>query len=308
MTVHRDPNFLWQSYHPRWHAEPYTEWRKKQKGTTQPETKFPPTRTHVPTSSNCLLNSDWWWGNWFLLSLLIVFYLPCEVRGATFKIALVGPWICDPMYSKALPDLAARLAMARINKDPYLSKGYWYDYTLINEDCQTSRALARFIELEGYGSAFLGPANPGYCTSAALLVKNWNAGILSWACLKANMDDGTYPTFLRSLPLSSRVLFAVLRFFHWAHVAVVSEENEIWEATGQELAASLRTLGLPISTVITMEMDEEGPRKALEKIRAADRVRGAWLTERLKETFVFVLIYICDYPWIFILYNTYKFA
>ncbi|TTO79350.1 Retinal guanylyl cyclase 2 [Bagarius yarrelli] len=177
------------------------------------------------------------------------------------------------MYSKALPDLAARLAMARINKDPYLSKGYWYDYTLINEDCQTSRALARFIELEGYGSVFLGPANPGYCTSAALLVKNWNAGILSWACLSANMDDGTYPTFLRPLPLSSRVLFSVLRFFHWAHVAVVSEENNIWEATGQELAASLRTLGLPISTVITMKMDENGPRKALEKIREADRVR-----------------------------------
>lgn len=188
------------------------------------------------------------------------------------------------MYSKALPDLAARLAMARINKDPYLSKGYWYDYTLINEDCQTSRALARFIELEGYGSVFLGPANPGYCTSAALLAKNWNAGILSWACLKANMDDGTYPTFLRPLPLSSRVLFAVLRFFHWAHVAVVSEENDIWEATGQELAASLRTLGLPISTVVTMNEDEDGPRKALEKIRQADRVRGVWLKERLKET------------------------
>lgn len=284
MTVHRDSNFLWPSHHPRWHEEPYTEWRKEQKGTTQHDTEDPPTRTHAPTSSHCLLHRHWWRGNWFLLPLLIICYLPREAWSTTFKIALVGPWTCDPMYSKALPDLAARLAMTRINKDPYLSKGYWYDYTLINEDCQTSRALARFIELEGYGSVFLGPANPGYCTSAALLAKNWNAGILSWACLKANMDDGTYPTFLRPLPLSSRVLFAVLRFFHWAHVAVVSEENDIWEATGQELAASLRTLGLPISTVVTMNEDEDGPRKALEKIRQADRVRGVWLKERLKET------------------------
>ncbi|XP_017314984.1 retinal guanylyl cyclase 1 [Ictalurus punctatus] len=273
MTVHRDSNFLWPSHHPRWHEEPYTEWRKEQKGTTQHDTEDPPTRTHAPTSSHCLLHRHWWRGNWFLLPLLIICNLPREAWSTTFKIALVGPWTCDPMYSKALPDLAARLAMARINKDPYLSKGYWYDYTLINEDCQTSRALAHFIELEGYGSVFLGPANPGYCTSAALLAKNWNAGILSWACLKANMDDGTYPTFLRPLPLSSRVLFAVLRFFHWAHVAVVSEENDIWEATGQELAASLRTLGLPISTVVTMNEDEDGPRKALEKIRQADRVR-----------------------------------
>lgn len=273
MTFRRDSNFLWQSHHPRWHA-PYTEWRKEKKQATQHETEDLSTRIHAPTSSNCLLHRHWWRGNWFLLPLLIVCYLPFEAQGATFKIALVGPWTCDPMYSKALPDLAARLAMARINKDPYLSKGYWYDYTLINEDCKTSRALAHFTELKGYGSVFLGPANPGYCTSSALLAKNWNAGILSWACLKANMDDGTHPTFLRPLPLSSRVLFAVLRFFHWAHVAIVSEENDIWVATGQELAASLRTLGLPISTVVTMEMDEDGPRKALEKIRQADRVRG----------------------------------
>lgn len=277
MTVHRDPNFLWQSHHPRWHAKPYTERKREHDIEDQP------TRTYAPISTNCLLytiHRHLLRGNWFLLTLLIVCYFPCEAWGVTFKIALVGPWTCDPMYSKALPDVAARLAMARINKDPYLSKGYWYDYTLINEDCQTSRALARFIELEGYGSVFLGPANPGYCSSAALLVKNWNAGILSWACLEANMDDGTYPTFLQPLPLSSRVLFAVLRFFRWAHVAIVSEENDIWEATGQELAASLRTLGLPISTVVTMETDEDGPRKALEKIREADRVRGVWVTER----------------------------
>lgn len=272
MTVHRGPNFLWQSHHPRWNVETYTECRKEQKGTTHPDTEDSPIRTHAPTPSNSLLHRHWWRGNWVLL--LIVCYLPSEAWGTTFKIALVGPWTCDPMYSKALPDLAARLAMARINKDPYLSKGYWYDYTLIIEDCQTSRALARFFELEGYGSVFLGPANPDYCTSAALLAKNWNAGILSWACLKANMDDETYPTFLRPLPLSSRVLFAVLRFFHWAHVAIVSEESDIWEATGQQLAASLRTLGLPISTVVAMETDKDGPRKAMEKIREADRVRG----------------------------------
>lgn len=277
MTDHRDSKFLWQSNHPRWHAKPYTELRKKLNKSDQHDREDPPTRTCASTSSTCVLCRHCWRGSWFFLPLLICCYLPCEVWGATFKIALVGPWTCDPMYSKALPDLAARLAMARINKDPFLSKGYWYDYTLINEDCHTSRALARFIELEGYGSVFLGPANPGYCTSAALLVKNWNAGLLSWACLKANMNDGPYPTFLRPLPLSSRVLFAMLRFFRWAHVAIVSEENDIWEATGQELAASLRTLGLPISTVVSIEMEEGGPRKALEKIREADRVRGVWL-------------------------------
>uniref|UniRef100_A0A3B4ZAN4 Guanylate cyclase n=1 Tax=Stegastes partitus TaxID=144197 RepID=A0A3B4ZAN4_9TELE len=192
----------------------------------------------------------------------------------TFKMALVGPWACDLLYSKALPDLAARLAIARINKDPYLNKGYWYDYTLINEDCKSSRALARFAGLDGYGAAFLGPANPGYCSSAALYAKEWDAGILSWGCLKPNMNQGgMYPTFLRPLPLSSHVLFTVLRYFRWAHVAIISQEQDVWEATGQELASSLRALGLPVNPVVTMEDNKDGPRKALTKVREADRVR-----------------------------------
>uniref|UniRef100_A0A673ZR00 Guanylate cyclase n=1 Tax=Salmo trutta TaxID=8032 RepID=A0A673ZR00_SALTR len=213
------------------------------------------------------------WGKWLMLPLLMATYLPCEAWGATFTVAVVGPWTCDPMYSKALPDLAARLATARLNKDPYTKKGYWYDYTLVNEDCKTSRALARFTSLEGYGSAFLGPTNPGYCSSAALFAKNWNKPLLSWGCLKPNMEDGQYPTFHRPLPLSSRVLFSMLRYFRWAHVVIVTSEDDLWEATGHELAASLRALGLPVSTVVTMEPDKDGPTKALKRIRELDRVR-----------------------------------
>uniref|UniRef100_A0AAY4DQD1 Guanylate cyclase n=1 Tax=Denticeps clupeoides TaxID=299321 RepID=A0AAY4DQD1_9TELE len=227
----------------------------------------------VHTSSTPVLRTHTWWGCWLMVPLMMVSYLPCEAWGATFKIAIVGPWSCDPMYAKALPDMAARLAMSRINKDPYLSKGYWYDYTLVSEECHTSRALSRFTELEGYASAFLGPANPGYCSSAALMGKLWNKGVLSWGCLNANMDEGLYPTFLRPLPLSSRVLFAVLRFFRWAHVSIIAEEGDLWEATGHELAASLRTLGLPVSTVVVMEKDQEGTRKALQTIRDADPAR-----------------------------------
>uniref|UniRef100_A0A665UJR9 Guanylate cyclase n=1 Tax=Echeneis naucrates TaxID=173247 RepID=A0A665UJR9_ECHNA len=224
--------------------------------------------------SSPVQRSSSWWGSWFLLPLLMFSFLPCQGWATTFKVALVGPWKCDLLYSKALPDLAARLAISRINKNPYLNKGYWYDYTLINEECKSSRGLAHFGELEGYGAAFLGPANPGYCSSAALYAKEWDVGILSWGCLKPNMDKGRmYPTFLRPLPLSSRVLFSVLRFFRWAHVAIISEESDLWEATGQELASSLRALGLPVNPVVTMKSDKDGPRRALTKVREADRVR-----------------------------------
>uniref|UniRef100_A0A8C2IHD0 Guanylate cyclase n=1 Tax=Cyprinus carpio TaxID=7962 RepID=A0A8C2IHD0_CYPCA len=270
MDDRRNSSFLCQSHHPRWQQSSAGKRRRKQ--TSKQKAKHPD-GSWSPVSSTPVLRSHSWWGNCILLPLVMLSYLPCEAWGTTFKIAIVGPWACDPMFSKALPDLAARLAISRINKDPDLNKGYWYDYTLINEDCSSSKALARFVELEGYGSAFLGPANPGYCTAATLLAKNWNKGILSWACLKADMDEGMYPTFLRPLPLSSRVLFSVLRFFRWAHVGIITAENDMWEATGHELAESLRALGLPVGVAVTMEMDKEGPRRALKTIRETDRVR-----------------------------------
>ncbi|TNN72478.1 Retinal guanylyl cyclase 2 [Liparis tanakae] len=283
MASHRDPRFLHNlSYHPRWQHDSIQVKRKGRVRTVAAHScsgysafgslAASSPKPQLPSSS--VRRSRSWSGHWLLLQLLLISTLPCQAWATTFKVALVGPWTCDPLYSKSLPDLAARLATSRINKDPSLNKGYWYDYTLVNEDCMSTRALARFAELEGYGAAILGPANPGYCSSAALYAKEWDVGILSWACLKPNMNKlGMYSNFLRPLPLSSRVLFSVLRYFGWAHVAVVSDETDLWEATGQELASSLRALGLPVNPVVTMESDKDGPRRALTKVREADRVR-----------------------------------
>lgn len=292
MASHRDPRFLHNlSYHPRWQHDSIKVKKKRHMRSVATNScsrysQFKSLATSSSSSSGSLSSkpklpsshvqcSRSWWGNWLLLPLLMVTFLPCQAWATTFKVALVGPWTCDLLYSKALPDLAARLATSRINKDPYLNKGYWYDYTLINEDCKSSRALARFAGLQGYGAAFLGPANPGYCSSAALFAKEWDVGILSWGCLKPNMKKGgMYPTYLQPLPLSSRVLFTVLRYFRWAHVAIISEKTDLWEATGHELASSLRALGLPVKPVVTMEDDKDGPQRALTKVRETNRVRG----------------------------------
>ncbi|KAJ8416608.1 hypothetical protein AAFF_G00324860 [Aldrovandia affinis] len=270
MATHSDSGYLYSlSYHPRWLRLPQRA-RGWQPRSSDGRTGILSGRgSTVPP----VLPFHSWWTSWLWFALLTLVYMPCDAWASTFKVAIVGPWTCDPLFSKALPDLAARLATSRINKDPRINKGYWYDYTLVNEDCQTSRALTRFAELEGYGSAFLGPTNPGYCSSAALFAKNWDKAILSWSCLDPNMNRDMYPTFLRPMPLSARVLFSVLRFFHWAHVAIVTAEGDLWEATGQELASSLRTLGLPIRTVVTMGMDEDGPHNALQAVRETDKVR-----------------------------------
>ncbi|XP_048092851.1 retinal guanylyl cyclase 2-like isoform X2 [Alosa alosa] len=242
--------------------------------------------THSHTHQLPILRTMFSW-LWVWLWVATAVLLPAEAWGTTFKVALVGPWTCDPMFAKALPDLAARLAMVRINKDPRINSGYWYDYTLVSEDCRSSRALARFAELKGYGHAYYGPFNPIVCSAAALLTKNWHAGLLSPGCLDPGthepVDDnsyngpmrprGAYTTFGRPLPLSAHVLFQVFRFFRWAHVGVVSAQTDLWEATGQELASALRALGLPVSVVATMEADDEGPQRALNAIRETDAVK-----------------------------------
>jgi len=43
----------------------------------------------------------------------------------------VGPWGCDPLFAKALPNVAAQLAVNRINRDPSLSYAATFDYAVL---------------------------------------------------------------------------------------------------------------------------------------------------------------------------------
>ncbi|XP_078101014.1 retinal guanylyl cyclase 2-like [Sander vitreus] len=191
-----------------------------------------------------------------------------EVWTATFKLALIGPWSCDPMFSRAMPSAAANLALSRLRSDMGMSRGYWYDVKLLDESCSASKALTDLRDMEGYGHAYIGPFNPALCHAASLFAQHWEAGLASPGCL-----DADWPNLPPIMP-PSRVLFTVLRFFRWAHVAVVSAPSDLWESTGQEVASALRALGLPIGPVVTMETESKGgPREALRTIREADKVK-----------------------------------
>ncbi|KAM9836766.1 retinal guanylyl cyclase 2-like [Aulostomus maculatus] len=204
------------------------------------------------------------WLLWACLWLLGV----AEVWTATFKLALIGPWSCDPMFSRAMPTAAANLALSRLRSDSSLSRGYWYDVKLLDEDCSRSKALMELGEMEGYGHAYIGPFNPSLCHAASLLAQHWEAGLASPGCLDADWPN------LPPITPPSRVLFTVLRFFQWAHVGVISAPTDLWESTGQEVASALRALGLPVSPVVTMETrNKHGPREALKEIREADKVK-----------------------------------
>uniref|UniRef100_A0A4W3HBU0 Receptor ligand binding region domain-containing protein n=1 Tax=Callorhinchus milii TaxID=7868 RepID=A0A4W3HBU0_CALMI len=193
----------------------------------------------------------------WVLALAMLTLLP-GVGGLVvpLRVGVVGPWNCDPLFAKALPEAAAKLAVDRINRE---AEGHRVlEYTVLPAACQTSKALADFAEFEERASVFLGPVNPGYCEAASLLGKNWDKGVFSWACANSDLNDaGRYPTFSRVLPSPVRVLFNVLKFFRWAHVGVVSSNEDIWVDTANKVANALRSRGLPVGIITNMGFTDQ---------------------------------------------------
>ncbi|KAG8547652.1 hypothetical protein GDO81_027857, partial [Engystomops pustulosus] len=208
----------------------------------------------------------------FLLGLLIM--KPVGVQSVNFTVGIIGPWSCDPLFSKALPELAARLAVVKINNDSTLELAHKLDYKILDENCETSKALVDFASFDKLSSAFVGPQNPGYCDSASLLGKNWNKAIFSWACVNHDLDNKfSFPTFARTLPAPTKVLFHFMKYFRWAHVGVVSSNEDIWVDTARKVASALRNHGLPIGIVTSMGNGEKGIEATMKAIKETHDLR-----------------------------------
>ncbi|KAJ8348461.1 hypothetical protein SKAU_G00270500 [Synaphobranchus kaupii] len=203
-----------------------------------------------------------------------VLMYPCCVQCLTFKVGVLGPWNCDPVFPKALPALAAKLAVGRINEDFSLDLGCKVDFVILQEACETSKALTKFVQYENSVQAFVGPLNPGFCNAAALLGKNWDKAIVSWACVNYELDQGhSYPTFARALPSPTRVLFTVLKHFQWASIGIVSSNEDIWVDTANKVAASLRSRGLPVGIVASIGDNSTEMERTLRRIQQAGDVK-----------------------------------
>ncbi|XP_034971274.2 retinal guanylyl cyclase 2-like [Zootoca vivipara] len=212
----------------------------------------------------CKIAVGLWWA---ALGLAL---LPLPIYCAAFNVGLVGPWTCDPFLAKAFPQVAAKLAMERIRKDPSVNSPHQLDCMLCEEGCQTSKALAGFIGYEKYLSAFIGPLNPGYCATASLLGRSWNKAVFSWACISDELDNPSYhPTFVRTLPSPTGILLSVLKYFSWAHVGIVSSQEELWRDTASKLAMALRNRGLPVGVVTSMGRGDGAAEGTWAKIQAA---------------------------------------
>ncbi|KAI3375632.1 hypothetical protein L3Q82_003946 [Scortum barcoo] len=211
----------------------------------------------------------------FLLVLLASLCLmPCPAQAALFRVGVVGPWGCDPLFAKALPSVAAQLAVNRINKDPSLSYAATFDYSVLQEPCETSRALEAFVGFHTRASGYIGPANPGYCDAASMLSKGWNKALFSWGCAGYELDDiRSHPTFARSMPRPTWVLLSIINYFRWAHVAIISSSDDIWVETATKVADSLRSHGLPVKLIVFMENTPHGIRRTLSRVRKMREIR-----------------------------------
>ncbi|NXH43570.1 GUC2F cyclase, partial [Dicaeum eximium] len=183
-------------------------------------------------------------------------------------VGVLGPWTCDPLLARALPEVASRLAVTRLNRDPALTAGYWWDAVVLSESCSTPQAVAGLVSADRYASAIVGPLNPAACGAAGLLAAAWNKPLVAWTCGTAGAV-----TLVNPLPAPAGVLHAVLRYFRWAHVAVVASPQDLWVDTGQELAKELRARGLPVSVVSVAGEEEEEAEEALRRVKRADGVR-----------------------------------
>ncbi|CAL8350809.1 unnamed protein product [Lota lota] len=204
---------------------------------------------------------------WILLGVLT---FPCCVRCLIFKVGVLGPWNCDPIYSRALPSVAAKLAVGRINEDLSLDLGSKMDFIVLQEPCETSKTLTTFLYYEKVSDAFIGPVNTGYCTAATLLATNWDKAIFSYGCINYELDNGaTYPTFARMLPSPFRILFTVLKYFQWANIAIVSSNEDVWMEAAVKLANALRRDGLPIGIVTSMGTNDTEVERTLQMIQGS---------------------------------------
>uniref|UniRef100_A0A8C2SXZ6 Guanylate cyclase n=1 Tax=Coturnix japonica TaxID=93934 RepID=A0A8C2SXZ6_COTJA len=202
---------------------------------------------------------------WVLLGITI---LTSPAHSFVLKIGLLGPWNCDPFFSKAFPHAAARLAVERISKDPSIDLGQRLDYVVLQEECETSRALVRFIDFGKTSSVFIGPLNPGFCEEATYLVENWNKAIFSWMCINYKLDSTTHhPAFARTLPSPTRVLFTIMKYFQLAHVGIIASNQAVWMDTSNKLASALRNQGLPVGIVTSMGKGEKGIEDTWNKIK-----------------------------------------
>ncbi|KAK2509329.1 hypothetical protein MC885_006591 [Smutsia gigantea] len=205
------------------------------------------------------------------LRLLLLILLPPSALPAVFTVGVLGPWTCDPIFARARPDLAARLAAARLNHDPVLEGGPRFEVALLSEPCRTPGSLGAVSSALARVSGLVGPVNPAACRPAELLAQEAGVALVPWGCPGTRAAGTMAP----AVTPAADALYALLRYFRWARVALVTAPQDLWVEAGRALSTALRDRGLPIALVTSMQpSDLSGAREALRRVHEGPRVRA----------------------------------
>lgn len=204
--------------------------------------------------------------------LLLLLLLPSpSAFSAVFKVGVLGPWACDPIFARARPDLAARLAADRLNHDLALDGGPRFEVALLREPCLTPGSLGAVSSALSRVSGLVGPVNSAACRPAELLAQEAGVALVPWGCPGTRAAGTTAP----AVTPAADALYVLLRAFRWARVALITAPQDLWVEAGRALSTALRARGLPVALVTSMEpSDLSGAREALRRIRDGPRVRG----------------------------------
>lgn len=203
--------------------------------------------------------------------LLLLLLLPPSALSAVFTVGVLGPWACDPIFARARPDLAARLAASRLNQDPALKGGPRFEVALLPEPCRTPGSLGAVSSALAHVSGLVGPVNPAACRPAELLAQEAGVALVPWGCPGTRAAGTTAP----AVTPAADALYALLRGFRWARVALITSPQDLWVEAGRSLATALRARGLPVALVTAMEpSDLSGAREALRRVQDGPKVRG----------------------------------
>ncbi|XP_008151709.3 retinal guanylyl cyclase 1 [Eptesicus fuscus] len=205
------------------------------------------------------------------LQLLLLLLLLPPALSAVFTVGVLGPWVCDPIFARARPALAARLAAARLNQDAAREGGPRFEVALLQEPCRTPGSLGAVASALARVSGLVGPVNPAACRPAELLAQEAGVALVPWGCPGTRAAGTTAP----AVTPAADALYALLRAFRWARVALVTAPQDLWVEAGRSLATALRARGLPVALVTAMEPSNlSGAREALRRVQEGPRVRA----------------------------------
>ncbi|XP_031575273.1 speract receptor-like isoform X2 [Actinia tenebrosa] len=178
---------------------------------------------------------------------------------------------------------AITVALDRINKDPDLLPNHHINFVWQDTKCNEEMSISQMTEfVEQRVDAFIGFACT--CNTQARIAASLNKMLISPYCTSSDVSDKQlYPTFVRTIPDDGSLgpsVVAILDYFNWNEVGLMSEEKQTWNTRAQFIENYLKQSGKKVNiheltpTELSYDpvKDESTIKNLLEKMKTRSRI------------------------------------